>query len=273
MEISNSLREKLTNLTKFLTDKKVIVAFSGGVDSSLLAFLSNKHAIKTLLVIGSSTLFSDKEIREASEFAERYDIPYLIIEVDPLEDELFSENPPNRCYYCKKLLYSEILNIKDQNNYDMVIDGTNISELEGHRPGYRALQELDISVPYVNFNLGKEDIRTLSKYFGLSLHAKPANACFATRIEYGLSITNELMGRIKSAENFLRDRFNLIQLRVRHHHGNLARIEVLKDELLNICNQETFSIIEDKFKELGFTYVTIDLGGFKSGSMDRNLDI
>lgn len=272
MAISNQLKKKLDNLITFFKKRKVIIAFSGGIDSSLLAFLSKQYAEKTLLVIGSSVLFSDKEIREALEFAERNDISYLTIELDPLENEFFVNNPPNRCYLCKKMLYSEILNIKEQNEFDVIVDGTNVSELDEHRPGYKVIEELNISAPYVDFDIDKKDIRALSKYYDLSVQSKPASACFATRIEYGLPVNKQILHKIKSAEQFLKDEFDLTQLRVRYHQGYLVRIEFLKNDLFNICNEKNFQTIKKKFKSLGFRYITLDIEGFESGSMNRNLD-
>lgn len=272
MGISNELKRKLEKIINFLKEKKAVIAFSGGIDSSLLGFLSKKYAKKTLLVIGSSVLFSDKQILEATQFADQYNIPYIILELEPLEDELFTHNPPNRCYICKKMLYSEILNIKEQNEYDIVIDGTNITELKEHRPGYKAIKELGISTPYIDYDIEKRDIRALSAHFNLKVSSKPANACFATRIEYGLSLSKELLKKIKSAENFLKKEFNLTQVRVRYHQGDLVRIELLKKEIFDICDEQNFIKIEKKFKELGFTYITLDLEGFESGSMNRVLN-
>jgi uncharacterized protein len=217
MDLPNTLENKLNNIISFLTDKKTIVAFSGGVDSSLLAFLSSKYAKETLLVTEKSILYPDDEIEKASEFAKKHGIPHEIIQRNPLDDEQFACNPKDRCYICKTGLYSDIMKIKERKNFDVILDGSNTDDLDDYRPGMRALKELDITTLYVKFNIDKLEIRKLAQYFNLEVQSKPSMACFSSRIPYGQAIDEEKLHRIREGEMFLKQTFQLTQLRVRHH--------------------------------------------------------
>ncbi len=268
MKLNKNLEQKLNGLISFLKDKKIIVAFSGGVDSSLLAFLSKKYGKEVLLVTERSILYLDDDIDEAAQFAKIYQIPHIIIEFDPLDDKNFKKNPINRCYICKKGLYSEIIKIKEEKNFDIILDGSNLDDLSDYRPGMQALKELNISTPYLDFKINKEEIREILKYFQLEIYSKPSMACFASRIPYNQLINEKKLIMIREAERFLKKTFNLAQLRVRLHNGGLARIELLQEDLLKIVNKKSLKIISDKLKEIGFYYVTIDIEGFRSGSMN-----
>lgn len=272
MSISNILEKKLRSLISFLHSKKVIVAFSGGVDSSLLAFLSRKYAKDTLLITECSILYPEEEIEEASQFANKNDIPHVIIERYPLKDEDFQCNPENRCYICKTGLYREILEIKNSKNFDIILDGSNADDLLDYRPGMQALKELKISTPYIDFNINKNEIREISKFYDLDVQSKPSMACFSSRIPYGQIINEKKLIMIREAEKFLKQNFGLKQLRVRLHEENLARIEFLSKDLVRILTEKNMELIKSKLKELGFTYVTIDIEGFRSGSMNEVLD-
>jgi len=271
MDLSKNLRGKLENLTSFLRDKKIIVAFSGGVDSSLLAFLSNKYAKKALLVTEKSILYPDDEIRLTSEFAKNHNIPHLIIDRDPLKDENFRVNPKNRCYICKTGLYTDIIKIKEERNFDSILDGSNIDDLSDYRPGMQALKELNITTPYIDFKINKQEIREICKYFNLEVQSKPSMACFSSRIPYDQVINEEKLDMIRGAESFLRNTYNLNQLRVRLHEGKLARIELMPEDILKLMANENIEKIKTKFKQLGFCYITIDLEGFRSGSLNEVL--
>lgn len=273
MELTENLRKKLNNLISFLKEKKVIVAFSGGIDSSLLAFLSKKYAKDTLLITERSILYPEEEIEESSQFAKKFGISHMIIERDPLEEEDFQCNPLNRCYICKTGLYNDILEIKNLKNFDVIIDGSNTDDLSDYRPGMQALKELKISTPYIDYNINKSEIREISKFYELDVQSKPSMACFSSRIPYGQIISEKKLIMIREAEKFLKNTFNLKQLRVRLHEESLARIEFLPEDLLNILTANNMKLIGTKLKGLGFTYVTIDIEGFRSGSMNEILDL
>ncbi len=273
MNLPNILEKKLKSVIAFLEGKKVIVAFSGGVDSSLLAFLSKKYAKDTLLITERSILYPEEEIDEASQFAKKHGINHTIVERDPLKDEQFQCNPSNRCYICKTGLYNDILEIKNSKNYDEILDGSNTDDLSDYRPGMRALKELQINTPYIDFNINKNEIREISKFYELDVQSKPSMACFSSRIPYGQIINENKLIMIREAEKFLKDRFNLKQLRVRVHEEKLARIEFLPEDLSNILTASNIELIRNKLKELGFIYVTIDIEGFRSGSMNEVLDL
>ena len=271
--IKIALRKKLDDLKAFFQEKKVIVAFSGGVDSSLLAFLSKKYAKETLLITEKSILYPDYEIEEAKQFAIEHNIKHKIIERDPLKDQDFQCNPSNRCYLCKTGLYNDILQIKNSLGFDIVLDGSNMDDLSDYRPGMQALKELKISTPYIEFKIEKNEIRELSKFFNLKVQSKPSMACFSSRIRYGQIINEKKLVMIRESEKFLKDTFNLKQLRVRLHENSLARIEILPQDMPYILTPPNLELIRHKLKELGFTYITVDIEGFRSGSMNEVLDL
>ncbi|MFX1326389.1 MAG: ATP-dependent sacrificial sulfur transferase LarE [Promethearchaeota archaeon] len=273
MIISNNLDIKLKHLISFFKGKKVIVAFSGGVDSSLLAFLSKKYAKETILVTEKSILYPDEEIEDASQFARNHDIQHVIITRNPLQNEDFQCNPSNRCYLCKTGLYTDIIEIKNSKNYDLILDGSNMDDLADYRPGIQALKDLHISTPYIDYNITKDDIRQITRYYDLSVQTKPSMACFSSRIPYGQEINEEKLVMIREAEKFLKSTFNIKQLRVRLHENSLGRIEFLPEDLPSILTKENMETIKGKLKELGFTYITIDIEGFRSGSMNEVLDL
>jgi uncharacterized protein len=271
MELEINLENKLYSLISFLKGKKIIVAFSGGVDSALLAFLSKNYAKDTLLVTEKSILYPNEEIDLTVKFAKKYNIPHKILERNPLNDIEFRLNPSNRCYLCKKGLYEDVLNLADTHEYEMILDGTNLDDLSDFRPGIKALQELNIKTPYIDFRINKKEIRQLSTYFDLEVSSKPSMACFSSRIPYHQDINQQKLYRIKSAESFLKKKFDLDQLRVRYHENKLARIEFLPQDIPKILNIDKLRMIKNYLKMLGFNYITIDLEGFRSGSMNEVL--
>ncbi len=271
MELNKLLEKKLFELIEFFKERKVIIGFSGGVDSSLLAFLSKKYAKKTLLITEYSILYPKEEIDSTIQFAKNFNIEHILIERDSLNDEEFKKNPKNRCYLCKKGLYSEIEKIKNDRSYDFIVDGTNSDDLSDYRPGVLALKELQIETPYIKFEINKDEIRKVCSFFDLDVKSKPSMACFSSRIPYYQEITKNKLTKIMNAESFLKKEFNLKQLRVRYHENDLARIEFLKEDLLDILTQENLLLINNAFKALGFKYITIDIEGFRSGSMNEVL--
>jgi uncharacterized protein len=251
--------------------ERVVVAYSGGADSTLLlkAARETLGAQNIVAVTALSPLYPDRELVGAKRMAQEMAIKHILIESNELEIEGFSKNPLNRCYLCKRELFEEIQNLARKEAISFVVEGSTLDDEKDHRPGRRAIQELGIRSPLQEARFTKEDVRELSRTLGLPTWDKPSFACLASRFPYGEEITLEGLKMVDEAENFL---FSLgfKQVRVRHYQS-LARIEVYPEEMSRLMNGSLRVKVVNCLKEIGYRYVTLDLQGFRSGSMNEVL--
>jgi len=249
----------------------VLVAFSGGADSTLLLKAAkdalHEHA---LAVTAQSETMSGHEIEQAIELAALLDVEHLIVPTAELHDQAFISNNPDRCYVCKKLRFSKLLEIARERRIHVVADGQNVDDLGDYRPGSKAARELGIQSPLQQTGCTKQDIRDLSRLLGLPTWDKAASACLASRIPYGSPISVEKLRQIDAAEAFLRTIIPGGQTRVRHHE-DIARIETDERELPTLLRDENRKAILKYFRQCGFTFVTVDLQGYQMGSLNQSL--
>ncbi len=264
-------QHKMGKLKSILKDMgSVLVAFSGGVDSSfLLAAAVRTLGDKAVAATAQSELYPEEELRQACDFAQKIEARHIIFESDELGAPNFADNPPDRCYYCKKELFSRLREIAKQEDLSWVVHAAQVDDLSDHRPGFRAANELDVRAPLIEAGLTKEDIRAISKQWGLETWDKPAMACLASRFPYGDRITADKLHQVAAAEQGLRE-LGFRQFRVRHH-GQVARIELPIDQLPNLLEESRRLQIVDDLRALGFAYVTVDLDGYRTGSMNEVL--
>ena len=260
--------EKVENIKKILKKSGgVAVAFSGGADSSLLVYLAKQSlGGQAIAVTANISSLAEGELEDAQRIAREIGIRHFIVDYDEFNEAGFAENSPDRCYYCKRGLFKHIKRVAEKHGIGVIVDGTNASEIRGHRPGYQAAIEAGVLMPYVKCGVTAREIRAISKKIGLSAFDKPAMACLSSRFPYGQKITRESIRRVDLAEAYLK-KSGLTQLRVRDHN-NLARIEVEPQQFDIIMHKS--AEIHSYLKKLGFKYVTLDIEGFRSGSMDKS---
>ena len=248
---------------------KLAVAFSGGTDSTYLVYKAHEVlGDNALAVTIRSQVLTGEDFEWTVNFCQDNGIKQVVIDCDVFESEQFEDNPPDRCYYCKKMDFEAILKTAKEHGIEMVADGSNVDDTGDYRPGMRAMAELGIVSPLKEAGLTKNDIRQLSKEAGLPTWDKPAAACLASRFAYGEKITTEGLVRVANAEKFIRDLgFKGIRVRV---HGGLARIEVAPEDMERFLGNA--DEVTGKLKSLGFTYVTMDLKGYRTGSMNEVLN-
>ena len=272
-EITDEQLKKYAELKQLLKRYGgVAVAYSSGVDSTFLLYAA-KEALsdKVIAVTAQSGSFPKRELNEAKEFCEANKIRQIIFESDELNIEGFSSNPKNRCYICKREIFRNIKNIAEKEKVLVVVEGSNLDDNGDYRPGMQAIEELGIQSPLRSVGFTKNDIRALSRYLGLPTWKKQSFACLATRFVYGETITKDKLEMVDKAEQLLLD-LGFSQVRVRIH-GLMARIEIMQDEFEKLIDKDVRNKITESFKTIGFTYVTMDLTGYRTGSMNEVIDI
>jgi len=265
-----ALHRKYENLRAiFSTFGRVLVAFSGGVDSSLVAKVACDvlGAEQTLAVIARSPSLARDEELEAPALLNEIGLRYLVVETEEVEDPQYAANPINRCYFCKTHVYGALRQVAQERGFEVIVDGFNAEDSGDYRPGRKAGRELGVRSPLAEVGLRKAEIRDLARHLGLSNWAKPAMACLSSRVEYGITITPRILSQIDQAEAALR-RLGFADLRVRHH-DQLARIEV-DENMIASATARREEIIQ-AVKAAGYTYVTLDLQGLRHGSMNEGL--
>ena len=258
---------ELVNVLKGLN--KVVVAFSGGVDSTLMsagayAALGNN----AIAVTAVSPTMPEWEIEDAKLLAQEIGITHLCMNTNEMADPDFTANRPDHCYYCKRIRFGALADWTKKNGYKWIVDGSNMDDTRDYRPGMKALEEIScVRSPFLEVKMTKQDIRDVSKSLGLSSWNKQSAACLASRIAYGLPLTKAALQQVAVAENFIRPLVTG-QLRVRSH-GDIARIEVNEKDSKILLEPACRYRVNEKLKELGFTYITLDLGGYRMGSLNN----
>ena len=252
--------------------QSVVVGFSGGVDSAYLAYMANRVLGKNALCVTAiSPSYPEFQKKETASFVEQFGLNHLEIESEELDNPAYRENAPNRCYFCKSELFTKLEGLAVARNYHAVIDGTNHDDLGDYRPGRSAAKEHQVRSPLLEAQMTKLDIRELSRKAGLPTWDKPALPCLSSRFPYGTSISAEKLSIVDKGETVLRD-FGFRIFRVRFHE-ELVRLEFSPEELPKALNVTMAAILVARFKALGFKYVTIDLEGYRSGSLNEVLHI
>ncbi|HEX5981406.1 MAG TPA: ATP-dependent sacrificial sulfur transferase LarE [Nitrososphaeraceae archaeon] len=265
-----SSRENILQLKEWFkknTKGNVFIALSGGVDSAVVALAAKKALGKKAIAITANyktlALF---ELEDAKRVAHEIGIKHLIIEYNELEDENFVKNDINRCYYCRKSLGENIKRYEKDYQVTDIVDGTHLDDIKDYRPGLKAIREYKIKSPLLEKKIGKKEIREIARRYNISVANKPSNSCLASRIPYGNDITQEKLKKIEIAEEKVKELFNISQVRVRDH-GEIARIEIGRDEMEKMFNKLKLYQLDLELKNIGFKYASLDLYGYRSGKL------